>query len=93
MTRAELLGRISSAELTEWMVYYQLEPFGQETQYIGSAITSAILANVNRKKGDKAHSADEFMPKFEKEEKTPEQMLSFAAMITAGMGGKIGEPE
>ena len=93
MTRAELLSRISSAELTEWMVYYQLEPFGQETQYIGPAITSAILANVNRKKGDKTHSADEFMPKFEKEEKSPEQMLSFAAMITAGMGGTIGEPE
>jgi hypothetical protein len=48
---------------------------------------------VNRKKGDKPHSADEFMPKFEKEEKSPEQMLSFAAMITAGMGGKIGDPE
>ena len=87
MTRCELLQRISSKELTEWMAYYNIEPFGQETQYFGPAITSTILANVNRNKGDKAHTVDEFMPQFDKVDQTPVEMINFAAMVTAGMSG------
>ena len=83
-----MLEGVSSRELTEWMIYSQLEPFGQETQYIGPAITSTILANVNRKKGDKAHKVDEFMPKFEQTKQTPDQMLQFAETMTIALGGK-----
>ena len=88
MTRAELLNRISSHELTEWMVYGQIEPFGQETQYFGPAITSSILANVNRKKGTKPAKVDDFMPKFEQVKQTAGEQLQFAAMMTSAMGGQ-----
>ena len=74
--------------MTEWMAFSSLEPFGTDTQYIGPAITSTILANANRPKGDKAHTVDEFMPKFEKETKTPDQMLNFVSMLNAGLGGQ-----
>ena len=90
MTRAEMLERISSQEISEWMAYSLIEPFGQETQYIGPAITSTVLANVNRKKGAKAHDITDFMPQFAepKKEQTVEQQIQIAEMFTVALGGK-----
>ena len=87
MTRAELLARISSAELIEWMSYEQLEPFGQETQYIGPAITSHTLAQINTPKGKKPPKLQEFIPKFERTQ-SAEQMLGMASYITQIYGGQ-----
>jgi len=88
MTRAELLERISSRELTEWMIFEQVEPFGSNTQYYGPAITTAMIANVNRKKGTKPVKPDEFIPKFEKEPQSTAEMKSFARGITLALGGQ-----
>ena len=88
MTRSELLRRISSRELSEWVEFYKLEPFGAEAGFIGHAITASTVANVNRPKGQRAYKADEFMPQFEKEPQSVEQQLQFAAMFTAAMGGQ-----
>ena len=87
---AELLDRISSAELTEWMAYFKLEPFGTEVDMLGHAITSATIANTNRAKGHKAFEPSDFMPDFEKESKSQstEEMIQFAEYMTAMMGGK-----
>lgn len=65
MTVAELLGRISSRELSEWIEFYKLEPFGYDVEMFGSAQVSATLVNINRKKGTKAVSAKEFYPQTE----------------------------
>ena len=89
MTRAELLKRISSRELTEWMAFWQLEPYGAEIGFVGSAIVAATVANVNRQKGQKAYSASDFMPEFgPKQEQTVEEMIQIAAMYTAVLGGQ-----
>jgi len=87
---AELLDRISSAELTEWAAFYQLEPFGTEVDMLGHAITAATIANVNRGKGHKALSPKDFMPEFEKagHVQSADEMLQFAEMMTAAMGGQ-----
>lgn len=87
---AELLGRISSEELSEWVAYYQLEPFGTEVDMLGHAITASTVANVNRGKGQKALSPKDFMPDFEKSShvQSAEEMLQFAEMMTAAMGGQ-----
>jgi len=71
------------------MIFYQLEPFGTEAEYLGHAITSATIANVNRGKG-KALQPKDFMPVFQsaKKEQTPEEMLQFAQMMTIAMGGQ-----
>jgi len=61
-----LLDRISSRELTEWQLFYGLEPFGSEAQFLGHAITSATIANVTRDKGHKEYNPRDFMPSFEK---------------------------
>lgn len=89
MTVAELLARISSKELTEWMAFSQIEPFGADTSYLGHAITASTVANVNRQKGKKPHKPEDFMPKFEKKkEQSTESMVAFAAYMTASMGGE-----
>jgi len=89
MTVAELLARISSKELTEWMAFSQVEPFGADADYLGHAITASTIANVNRTKKTKAHSVEDFMPKFEKKKKqSTTEMIQLAEMFTAGMGGE-----
>ena len=89
MTVAELLDRISSREIAEWMAFSQLEPFGSEAGYIGHAITAVTIANTHLGKGQKAKDVEDFMPKFgPKKEQTVDEMLQFAQMLTIGLGGK-----
>ena len=64
MTVAELLSRISSAELTEWMAFSMLEPIGHERGDLQAAVVAATMANINRKKGKKPFKPADFMPKF-----------------------------
>jgi hypothetical protein len=92
MTRAELLARISSEELTEWFAFYAIEPFGAEASYFGHAITASTVANVNRRKGHKAIPIEDFMPKFERpkeQEHGIEGAINFAKTLTVALGGKI----
>jgi hypothetical protein len=92
MTRAELLARISSEELTEWLAFYAIEPFGAEAGYFGHAITASTVANVNRRKGHKAMPIEDFMPKFERpkeQEQGIEGAINFAKTLTVALGGKI----
>jgi hypothetical protein len=92
MTVAELLERVSSKELTEWLAYYGLEPFGAERNDLGHAITASTIANANRGKQKRPFKVEEFMPKFDKPKgQTPEQMIQFAAMMTAAGNGVLTE--
>ena len=71
------------------MLFYEIEPFGQDTNYLGHAITASAIVNVNRGKGRKSYSPDEFMPKFErKKEGDISEAINFASVMTAAMGGK-----
>ena len=89
MTVAELLKRTSSRELTEWMAFGQLEPFGSRASYYGQAIIAATVANVYRKKGSKAYTAEDFIPRFTPPKaQTTEEMIEFAAMMTQALGGQ-----
>ena len=88
MTVSELLARVSSRELSQWITFYEFEPFGSEADYLGHAITASTVANVNRGK-HKAHKVEEFLPKFERQKETDiTQAIGFAATMTAVMGGK-----
>jgi hypothetical protein len=88
MTVGELLNRISSEELTEWLLFSKTEPIGINAHFLGHAITASTVANVNRKKGSKALQAKEFIPKFEEEDQSMDEMLQIAEMITVASGGK-----
>lgn len=89
MTVAELLRRISSKEISEWMAFGQLEPFGADADFIGHAITSKTVADVHRNPGSKPYDVADFMPTIaRKEEQTTEEMIQVAHMITIAMGGE-----
>lgn len=87
MPVGELLSRISSRELSEWMAYFEIEPFGADAYYLGHAIVAKTVADSNRKKGSKPYKVEDFMPKFEKP-KSVDQAIQFAQMMTLAMGGE-----
>jgi len=89
MTVAEMLSRMSSRELTEWMIFYGMEPFGFEAEYLGHAQTSATLVNINKKKGSKSATAKDFFPKLESREEELQGAVGFVSALTQMHGGEI----
>jgi hypothetical protein len=67
MTVAELNRRMSSREFGEWMEFYKSEPFGPVRDNLHSGQITAMLYNVNRRKGARAMSAADFLLMSERE--------------------------
>lgn len=55
--------QISSAEFTEWMAFYQLEPFGDLVADQRHGVATALHANLNRNadKRPQPYTADDFI--------------------------------
>lgn len=84
MPRAELLSRMSSRELTEWMIYETLEPFPAERIDQETAMLAALTANANRDEKKRAtpfQIVDFLLFKKAKEESTEDKADRFAAMF------------
>lgn len=87
------LARISSHELSEWMAFSELEPFGYEIDMLGHAITSATISNRLRGSEDKVNKVQDFMPilkydEHEEEGQTVEEQINIVDIINVGAGGK-----
>lgn len=78
---------MSSRELSEWMAYAQVEPFGGEVDFLPAGIVAATIANVNREKGRKPYQPKDFIPTMEQHEQTVDEQIQIAAMFTAALGG------
>lgn len=90
-----MLGCISSRLLSEWMLYAQVEPFGEERADLRSAIVASTVANVQRdpKQQREPYTAQDFMPRFEPpEEPDPEErwrrILQKVEHLNAALGGR-----
>jgi len=80
-TVSQLLAEISSKELTEWMAFYSVEPFGEERSDIRAAIIACTCAQIWSKKKLKVN---DFMPKFgPKPEQSPDQMKSILKALVS----------
>lgn len=55
---------------------------------VGHALTASTIANVNRPKGHKGYTVEDFMPHTEQKAQTEEEMLQFAETLTMGLGGQ-----
>ncbi len=90
MTVRELLARIDSRELTEWKVYYNMEPWGTEVEDWRAGMIASVIANVNRdpKKRKEPYGPDDFVPKRvqEIEQQTPDEQSRIM-----GMWGRVWE--
>lgn len=64
MTVRELLAQTDSRELSEWMAYYRLEPWGCEVEDLRAGIIASTIANANRdpKKQRKPFQPSDFIP-------------------------------
>lgn len=89
-----MMREMTSPQLMEWIAYYTIEPFGEDRADIRAAITDITIAAAaaNRKKGAKLPKIEDFIPKFEAEEKsqTVDEMIQIAAAFTIAAGGKVG---
>jgi len=71
-TVAELLSRISSAELSEWMAYDSIDPIGNDRGDLQAGIISMVVANSSGAKNNgRSFTATDFMPFIEKEKPNP----------------------
>jgi len=92
MTVRELLARIDSRELSEWMAFFRLEPWGTEVEDLRAGIVAATVANANRdpKKQRKPYRPQDFMPQWDRqrsEEQTPEEQKRIIEMWHALLAG------
>jgi len=71
----ELLGRMSSSEMSEWIAYAQIEPFGEERADLRAAIIASTVANTARQRGSRAFKPEDFMPQFGGRKAPDEQEL------------------
>ena len=80
MTVRELLARIDSRELSEWMTYYLEDPFGSERDDLQAGIIASTVANANTGKG-KAFQPQDFMPYIKEKEQTTDDMRTILNMM------------
>jgi hypothetical protein len=87
MTVRQLLSNLDSRELTEWMAYDLIEPFGPWREDLRAGIISSTIANALRSKGGRTYQPADFLPQFgeqQQERMTPEQTIAaFAAAFRA----------
>jgi len=83
-TVAELEETMSSRELTEWIAYNAVQPFGDTRADLRSAIIASTVANCHRTSGTPFKVAD-FMPYEEKPKGAP---LDAVKQLRAMFGGK-----
>lgn len=59
-----MLEEITSRQLSEWMAYNEIEPFGEDRDDLRMGIIASTIANVNRSNGKKPYKPQDFMPVF-----------------------------
>lgn len=91
MTVRELLARMDSQELAEWMAFYELEPWGEVRADWRVGNVAALLRNIHRSEDERTFSPQDFMWKDpEPEDPRPgwQRLLDKVRGINAMLGGK-----
>jgi|TARA_R100001530_G_scaffold41605_1_gene31811 hypothetical protein len=81
MTVGEMLRKMSSSEMADWIAFWRLDPWGEERADLRSGIIAAVTANVWSGKGRKAKPAD-FMPNFVEPDRPRQSMESQKAIFS-----------
>ncbi|MFH1619217.1 MAG: DUF4035 domain-containing protein [bacterium] len=87
-----MLSRMPSYELTEWMAYDKIDPFGQERADLRNGVLCALIANrfemLGKKGRRRRYKPADFMPKFGKERDSSETMLQKVKQLNAMLRGE-----
>lgn len=84
MTYRTLLRELDMAELVEWSVFWELEPYGDEWRQVARMLQTMAIAGGLKKPGGGAWHEDDFMPEGYRAAKVRED--SAAAMEANLMG-------
>lgn len=82
-----MLKSMSSSELTEWIAFYQIEPFGVQVDDNRSAIVAATIANQHRGKNKRPIPADRFVPKYGKRRRGKKQTVAQMRAVFQALTG------
>ena len=85
---------MSSRELSEWMAFFSLEPWGADIEDWRFAMLASVIANVNRdpKKRKKPYKPSDFMPRREPaEEQSWEEQARILELWTRAFEAKFSE--
>lgn len=90
MTVRELLDRIDSREMSEWMAYYRIEPFGEMRADLRQQSICATIANANRGKRGRRFKLKHFDLFPESRGETDiERQQTMLKGLTVAMGGRV----
>lgn len=97
MTVGELLQRMSSRELTEWMAFFSLEPWGTEVEDWRAGLIASTIANSYRdpKRRRKPYEPSDFMPRYEApkvQEQSWEEQARILEMWSRVLQARDGRP-
>ena len=87
---AELLEGITARELTEWMAYARLEPFGELRADLRAGIVAATTANVHRGRRQRPLKPEDFMPYAKAERARQRNHKSLSARLRAAFSQMKG---
>jgi len=80
---------MSSGEFSQWIKYFEIEPFGAYRDNFHTGTIAAILANVNRGKNGRSYSVNDFMYKDQTTQRD-ERHRQFLAKLNARAEPKDG---
>jgi len=67
--------QIGSRELTEWIAYYGIDPFGNDREDLRMGIVASTMANTVARRG-RALVPKDFIPEFKKPAQTGEEIVA-----------------
>jgi len=88
MTVSELQAKLSSTELKEWQVFYEMEPFGHIRDDLNAGLITNTLMNIHRGEKQQAYKLQDTMLTFGKKQKKRQSQREISARLMAWCGGK-----
>ena len=86
------LKNISSHEITEWMAYYRIDPFGYWRADVQTGIVASTIANANRdpKKQNQALKPDDFIINWQEQRSVDQsdKLVKQVEVINSAYGGQ-----
>lgn len=85
---------MSSREFSEWLAYFNLEPFGEDVEDNRAGVIAAMIVNTQRGKKTKAVQPADFFPRLRPPavEQTPATLLEKVKLLHAAFGGDDPPP-
>ncbi len=65
---------VDAREFALWVAEYRIAPFGDMREDLRAGVVGSVIANVNRRKGSPPFKPGDFVLKFGRERKSPEQL-------------------